>query len=599
MALPCTGEVHDAGCEGPTLGYELGQLVGPTGAWLGRAGTDFHVHDAGLAAAVAAFLSYERPRRVLDMGCGLGDYVRALRGRGLHCDGFDGYADTASLTEGLCYTADFANPALPDEISAVGYDWCLCLEVFEHVPMHLEEQLVKCILAGTGCGLIISVATPGQGGLGHVNERPHEYIIELLEARGLVLDMITSLKLRRYCQRWWFQVNTLVFRRAAAFHKGHSANNGSQMHCGMCGAIGCKFRCAMCQKVWYCSVQCQCKAWTGHKPNCLRCCITHARSSNEVAPDKVTSPASMPPNDPSRERATLACTGGFDAVVSLGPNCLAAYRIAKAGLKRRSFPFDIVMSGADGWPAHEKACWLSPVGLRFVVECLHRSPPFHNYVASMQPLPHIRAVGNCGFANPDSGCIPSVHCHDDPRIPEVSETYARRAMRFCRLLASNYRTLFMYTLRLRDLYDADHISNVATGLAQEVVRLRQLFVRNWPELQYLLLIVVVGQLKSGVSVFAEAAIQQVLRQIANEQGNAVAIETIEDAPTGLDPKDGFWGDDNAWEDMFARYRVEPRDFSEPEFAQVAKRGPPKRKHTSSQASKFERFVDSLKEVCPS
>jgi len=197
--------------------WEAAELVGPTGAWLGRAGAELHHHDPGLAAALAAFLNFEKPRRVLDMGCGLGDYVKAVRAKGLECDGFDGHADTAELTGGMCYTADFADPTLPDKIAEVGYDWCLCLEVFEHVPQELEAQLVRCMVAGTGRGLVVSVATPGQGGLGHVNERPHEYVVKLLEEQGLMLDVSTMMKLRKYCRLPWFQMNTLVFRRKEIF----------------------------------------------------------------------------------------------------------------------------------------------------------------------------------------------------------------------------------------------------------------------------------------------------------------------------------------------------------------------------------------------
>ncbi|CAL1153564.1 unnamed protein product [Cladocopium goreaui] len=147
------------------------------------------------------------------MGCGLGFYVRALRARGLECHGFDGHAETERLTDGLCYHADFADCDLPQNIAKAGYDWCVCLEVFEHVPKHLESQLVECLLAAAGKGLILSVATPGQGGLGHVNEQPHEYVIKLLEGHGLMLDEKSHLRLRQYCELPWFRENLLVFRR--------------------------------------------------------------------------------------------------------------------------------------------------------------------------------------------------------------------------------------------------------------------------------------------------------------------------------------------------------------------------------------------------
>ena len=43
---------------------------------------------------------YQKPQRIIDMGCGLGFYVKALQGRGLECHGF-------GFSEKLKYTADW------------------------------------------------------------------------------------------------------------------------------------------------------------------------------------------------------------------------------------------------------------------------------------------------------------------------------------------------------------------------------------------------------------------------------------------------------------------------------------------------------------
>ena len=91
--------------------------------------------------------------------------------------------------------------------------------------LHFGAQ-VKCLLAAAGKGLILSVATPGQGGpqqrallhlchifsgiptgLGHVNEQPHEYVIKPLEDNCLVMPRHVS------------HVGIYVH-----VHKGHSRN---------------------------------------------------------------------------------------------------------------------------------------------------------------------------------------------------------------------------------------------------------------------------------------------------------------------------------------------------------------------------------------
>ena len=50
------------------------------------------------------------------------------------------------------------------------------LEVAEHIPLENEEAYLDncCKLCEIGC--ILSWALPGQGGLGHVNEQPNEYV---------------------------------------------------------------------------------------------------------------------------------------------------------------------------------------------------------------------------------------------------------------------------------------------------------------------------------------------------------------------------------------------------------------------------------------
>jgi len=451
--------------------------------------------------------------------------------------------------------------------------------VFEHVPKELEGRLVDCMLAAAWQGLVVSVATPGQGGLGHVNERPHDYVIGLLEQRGLVLDVITTMKLRGYCQLPWFQQNTLVFRRRLPTGGADFEELRRRSSCAACATRPCKYCCARCQAVWYCSAKCQCEAYGAHRRECAVSATVSASSS-----------LSEPRRDALRDAPA------FDAAVSLGPHCLSAYKVAEAGLKRRSFPFDIVMSGSDGWPAHEQQAWVASVGLSFVNECLSRDPAFDAYVSRMLPLPHIKAVGNCGFVDVDGKLMPSAHCHDDPREEDVAETYRRRALRFTRLLRSGYQTLFVYSVRLRDLVDDTHVLRIAASLIVEAGRFTALMSRHWPDFRYLLLIPVLGSLCASVSEDARIRMDTALEDIVRESGGLVAVERMADAPAGPDPMDGFWG--LAWNDLFAKYSVEPRDFSESCFAEAAKSSSKKTSSDDTPArassSKFERFVDSLK-----
>lgn len=288
---------------------------------------------------------------------------------------------------------------------------------------------------------------------------------------------------------------------------------------------------------------------------------------------------------------TMKLDNIFDAVVSLGPNCLPAYRIAKAGFKRRSFPFDVLMTGCDGWTCEESTVHSSPVGLQLVVESLKREPPFLDFVSTMTPLPHINAVGNAGFTDPEF--IPSAHIHDDPREPAVAETYHRRAQRFLALLNSGYRVLFLYTLRLRELSSAKHFMNVAKRLPVEAARLRALLKSRWPQSKSALLLAVLGELPPVPA--AQKALEACLSRLdkINETDVWIITRHIADLPkVAGDPLAGFWGDEEAWADIFRGFVIQPKDFREACFDE---NGSGK---FADDEQGFEGFVKSLKMIHP-
>lgn len=357
--------------------------------------------------------------------------------------------------------------------------------------------------------------------------------------------------------------------------------------CARCFAPNCEQLCGRCREILYCSRECQREDWRNHK----KVCNLNDRpevvtvSKEEEEEEHAIFTRLTQQSFPSRRVETAQRFRIFDAVVSLGPNCLTAYRITKAGLKRRSFPFDIMTMGSDGFaggsvdglPRHEDALCTceSPVGLHLVVECLLRDPPFHEYVACVEPVSDINAVCNYSFAGDSSeNYTPfvSAHFHDDPSDTLTAQSYQRRASRFLQLLESNYRVLFVYTLRLRDLADERHILSIARSLVEEVERLCSGLGEAWPSLDYRLLIPVLGELQCGASLHARIMVENAVLQLATLGGGNVIVEKLHDAPLADDQTDGCWGDEDAWAWLFEKYRVKPRNFCEAQFAESARRG---------------------------
>ena len=182
--------------------------IGPTGIWLNAQGYH-HRLDAGLAAAIAAFL-LERGGNALDAGCGDGSYVKALRAAGIECDGFDGNPNTREITGGLCGVLDFA---LPVKLVAP-YAWVLSLEVGEHIPCGYEHVFVRNLHLCNTQGVILSWAVPGQGGVGHLNERSNEHVKGIFGSMGYRNDLEAENTLRAaVTDCLWFRDTLMVFRR--------------------------------------------------------------------------------------------------------------------------------------------------------------------------------------------------------------------------------------------------------------------------------------------------------------------------------------------------------------------------------------------------
>eukprot|EP00397_Hematodinium_sp_SG-2012_P058533 GEMP01074145.1.p1 GENE.GEMP01074145.1~~GEMP01074145.1.p1 ORF type:complete len:209 (+),score=50.63 GEMP01074145.1:166-792(+) len=78
-----------------------------SGTWHGDAQW-WHVHDRKLSAALVSFFRSQNASSVVDLGCGMGLYVRDLRRRGFNSSGYDGNPDTESLTSGRCSVANLS-----------------------------------------------------------------------------------------------------------------------------------------------------------------------------------------------------------------------------------------------------------------------------------------------------------------------------------------------------------------------------------------------------------------------------------------------------------------------------------------------------------
>jgi SAM-dependent methyltransferase len=151
------------------------------------------------------------PTSVVDVGCGLGNWLQSFRKHGVQrVLGVDGPwvdPDLLTIPRSRFVAHDLTAPLDIDE----RYDLVVCLEVAEHLPPECASTLVR-TLTSLGPAVLFSAAAPFQGGDGHINEQWPRYWGELFSEKGYaVIDYFRS---RLWLDRtvdWWYAQNMLLF----------------------------------------------------------------------------------------------------------------------------------------------------------------------------------------------------------------------------------------------------------------------------------------------------------------------------------------------------------------------------------------------------
>jgi SAM-dependent methyltransferase len=166
------------------------------------------------AERIAPLLAPLRVASVVDFGCGTGAWLRAFRAQGaaiVHgIDQFDPRGVELAIRPEEYQRADLTGELrLPRE-----YDLAISLEVGEHIPPAASRTLVR-NLAGASRRVLFSAATPGQGGVHHVNERPlAEWAALFAECGYVASDFVRALIAERGIRvEPWYRFNTLFFYR--------------------------------------------------------------------------------------------------------------------------------------------------------------------------------------------------------------------------------------------------------------------------------------------------------------------------------------------------------------------------------------------------
>ncbi|MFB6199893.1 MAG: class I SAM-dependent methyltransferase [Candidatus Nanohaloarchaea archaeon] len=130
----------------------------------------------------AIFDELYHPESIIDFGCGTGRFLKYYYDRDREILGLEKALtafEEAVVPRDNLKEHDLRKPYRAEK----NFDLGICIEVIEHLPESSEEALLDTLTTNVDV-LVLTAATPGQGGKHHVNEKPHEYWIKKVEKRG-------------------------------------------------------------------------------------------------------------------------------------------------------------------------------------------------------------------------------------------------------------------------------------------------------------------------------------------------------------------------------------------------------------------------------
>lgn len=175
------------------------------------------VHNTASANVLVPFIyNIVKPHSVLDVGCGLGDFLSVFEQCGVEqILGIDG--KWAPIDKLYISPDHFREIDLRFSFDlSTKFDLLLCLEVAEHLPAASADTFIKSLTKHADV-IIFSAAIPNQGGQNHLNEQPFEYWRRKFQEYGfLFYDVFRPKFWNEEAVAWWYRQNMFLVARPAA-----------------------------------------------------------------------------------------------------------------------------------------------------------------------------------------------------------------------------------------------------------------------------------------------------------------------------------------------------------------------------------------------
>ena len=199
----------------------------PTGSLKGTyTESFFRQHDNSFYNALAKAILHtcDHVKSSLDLGCGHGFLVEALRNAGVKSYGLEGSESAEAMWPEAFrefYTIkDLTHPECKLQITKT--DLVCSFEVAEHIPANHATAFVNMLTLHKPKHVVFGAATSYQDlnkNPTHVNEQPFSYWIDRFTRTGYELELLKTIHLKELLFegkrsegiRWWYPKNAMVF----------------------------------------------------------------------------------------------------------------------------------------------------------------------------------------------------------------------------------------------------------------------------------------------------------------------------------------------------------------------------------------------------
>ena len=164
-------------------------------------------------AVIDCVLNITKPLSVVDVGCGVGTWLRIFKKQGckriLGIDRDEVPRKSLQIEESEFLATQLEVESIP--AIAGRFDLVVSLEVAEHLNPSVASRFVQ-TLTELGPIVLFSAAIPHQGGVHHVNEQWQDYWRQLFAERGYsCFDVIRPMIWDNAKVYYWYRQNTFLY----------------------------------------------------------------------------------------------------------------------------------------------------------------------------------------------------------------------------------------------------------------------------------------------------------------------------------------------------------------------------------------------------